>query len=120
MWINMESNDESEPPWPSKDKEDEDKEDADVDDENDATDEDNQDEDEDKDKDKDKAKDKDKDKDQEDQPSAGTSYGPNLTANPSQINITPRKFQSAEFDMLPMQLFDLNLGMIAEESENGD
>ena len=64
-----------------------------------------------------KDKDKDEDKDQE---SAGTSYGPNLTANPSHINITPHKFQSAEFDMLPMQLFNLNLRMIAEESENGD
>ena len=92
IWINMESDD--------------------------AIDEDNEDEEEDQDEDQDK--DKDEDKDQEDQPSAGTSYGPNLTANPSHINITPHKFQSAEFDMLPMQLFDLNLGMIAEESENGD
>ena len=69
------------------------------------------------DKDQDQDEDEDEDEDQEDQPLAGTSYGPNLTANPSHINITPRKFQS---DMLPMQLFDLNLGMIAEESENGD
>ena len=43
MWINMESDDESEPTRPSKDKEDEDKEDTDADDENDATDEDNKD-----------------------------------------------------------------------------
>ena len=87
----------------------------------DATDEDeDEDEDQDEDEDEDQDEDEDEDEDQEDQPSAGTSYGPNLTANPSQINITPHKFQSAEFDMLPMQLFDLNLGMIAEESENGD
>ena len=68
----------------------------------------------------DEDEDEDEDKDQEDQPSAGTSYGPNLTASPSCIKITPHKFQSAEFDMLPMQLFNLNLKMIAEESENGD
>ena len=108
----MESDDESEPTWPSKDKEDEDKEDTDADDENNATDEDNEDE--------DKDQDEDEDEDQEDQPLAGTSYGPNLTATPSHINITPRKFQSADFDMLPMQLFNLNLKMITEESENGD
>ena len=67
-----------------------------------------------------KDKDEDEDEDQEDQLLAGTSYGPNLTATPSRINITPHKFQLADFDMLPMQLFDLNLEMITEESENGD
>jgi len=53
---------------------------------------------------------------------AGTSYGPNLTATPSRINTTPRKFYSAEFDMLPIQLFNLNYLeiKIAEAAENGD
>jgi len=41
----------------------------------------------------------DEDEDDDDPPSAGPSH---LTATPSRINLTPRKFHSAEFDMLPI------------------
>jgi len=100
--------------------EDNEDEDADEDNEDEDADADEDDEDEDADADEDD-EDEDADADEDDQPSAGSSHGPNLTATPSRINLTPRKFHSAEFDMLPIQLFDLDLQMkIAEAEENGD
>ena len=116
----MESDDATDEDNEDEDEDEDEDQDEDEDEDQDEDQDKDEDEDKDKDKDEDQDKDKDEDEDQEDQPSAGTSYGPNLTANPSHIIITPCKFQSAEFDMLPMQLFDLNLRMIAEESENGD
>jgi len=64
----------------------------------------------------------DEDEDDDDPPSAGPSHALNFTATPSCINLTPRKFHSDEFDMLPIQLFDLDyLQMkMAEAEENGD
>ena len=64
----------------------------------------------------------DEDKDNDDPPSAGPSHALNFTATPSRLNLTPRKFHSDEFDMLPIQLFDLDyLQMkMAEAEENGD
>jgi hypothetical protein len=64
----------------------------------------------------------DEDEDDDDPPSAGPSHALNFTATPSRLNLTPRKFHSDEFDMLPIQLFDLDyLQMkMAEAEENGD
>jgi hypothetical protein len=76
----------------------------------------------DEDEDDDDADGDDEDEDDDDPPSAGPSHALNFTATPSRLNLTPRKFHSDEFDMLPIQLFDLDyLQMkMAEAEENGD
>jgi hypothetical protein len=75
----------------------------------------------DEDEDDDDADGDDEDEDDGDPPLAGPSHDLNLTATPSRINLTPRKFHSAEFDMLPIQLFNLDyLQMKLSEAEESD